>query len=721
MEMNERTHGVERSSRRETRTPDLARQEARLERRLCKFMRALSVWSRLVRTLTAALTIACIAVPSSAATDVLDTANFDTSISPKTDFYQYAVGGWRKTHPIPGDRTSWGSFDEVDKRNELRVREIMESPDVTDAAVGSERRKIGDYYAACTDTELIERNGFAPLRARLATVDTITGSASFAPIFAHLSATGAIAPGFAFGSEQDPKAATRVIASIGQGGTTLPTRDYYLAKDARSVAIRAALRQEIATSFTLVGDDAATAARESAAVLDLETKLATASKSPDALRDPFANYHPMPLARLETLAPGFDWPSYFSTAGVRANVLGTIDVNQPEFVHAFTGFVRDVPLATWKSYLRWRIIEAAGPAAPRALRSAAFAFSRELYGLKAQPPRTRTCVRATDGALGFAVGKVYVAKYFPPSARARAREEIAAIGAALRADIDVVPWMSAQTRAAAHKKFSKFSTLKVGYPDKWLDYTHLAVDRSDFLGDVLAARAFAFARDAAKIGKPVDRTEWGLTPQTVNAYYDPSMNEIVIPAGILEKPFFDPDADDAVNFGGIGVIIGHEMTHGYDDEGSDFDGDGNLHPIVTKADAARFHARVQCIIDQLDGFSVPGKLHLNGKLDAGEAAADLGGLTLSYRAMEAQFAKTGHPEPLGGFTAEQRYFLSFAQVWRENQRPQAERAQVLGDPHPVSRYRVDGTVADAGTFDAAFGVAPGDGMYRAPAKRCAIW
>jgi putative endopeptidase len=281
--------------------------------------------------------------------------------------------------------------------------------------------------------------------------------------------------------------------------------------------------------------------------------------------------------------------------------------------------------------------------------------------------------------------------------------------------------MSPRTRTAALRKLAKLGTLKVGYPSRWRDYSSLHIERGNFLGDVLAANRFAFIRDAQKIGKPLDRSEWGLTPQTVNAYYDPSMNEIVVPAGILEKPFFDPEADDAVNFGGIGVVIGHEMTHGYDDEGSDFDGDGNLNPIVTKADAARFHARVACIVNQLHAYKSSVGPRLNGQLDAGEATADLGGLTLSYRAMEAAFLKSGRPEPLGGFSAEQRFYLAYAELWRENQRPQAERAQILGDPHPIARYRVDGTVADAATFDLAFHVKPGDPMYRPPARRCAIW
>jgi predicted metalloendopeptidase len=468
--------------------------------------------------------------------------------------------------------------------------------------------------------------------------------------------------------------------------------------------------------------DGATAAnRETADVLRLETALARVSKEPDALRDPFANYNPMPLARLAALAPAFDWPAYFTRIGVSGPALARIDVGQPAFVAGFGAMLRSEPLGAWKSYLRWHILSGVGIALPQPFRDARFAFRRAVYGVTKQAERSRTCTDALDGALGFAVGKIYVAQYFPPAARERARREVASIRAALRADIDTVPWMSPATRAAARRKLAKFSTLKVGYPDRWRDYTALEIERANFLGDVIAGNRFAFARDAAKIGKPVDRTEWGLTPQTVNAYYDPSMNEIVIPAGILEPPFFDPNADDAVNFGGIGVVIGHEMTHGYDDQGSDYDGDGNLHPIVTPADSARFRKRVACIIDQANAYRTSSGLHLNGKLVAGEATADLGGLTLAYRAMEAAFAKRGRPAAIDGFTPEQRYYLSFAQIWRENDRPQAVRAQVLDDPHPVAPYRVNGTVSDEPEFDRAFAIAPGSPMFRSPTERCAVW
>jgi predicted metalloendopeptidase len=673
-------------------------------------------------SIVAALAIAFTAIPTSAATDVLNPAWFDPSVKPTNNFYQYAVGGWIRANPIPPDRTSWNSFEEVDQRNELRVRQILESPEVTLANVGTERRKIGDFYAACTDTDGIEASGTAALKPMLSAIASLRSADGIAAIVAEQNARGYSGNvGFAFGSEQDPKAATRVIAALGQGGLTLPTPEYYTDKDARSRAIRASYVKLLTRDFTLLGDSTAMAGTEAANVLGVETALARVSKSPDALRDPFANYHPMPLGSLRSLAPGFAWSTYFSTLGVTDAQLAKIDVGQPEFTTAFAKLTHALALDSWRSYLRWHTLDSVSTALPKAFRDAGFAFSHDVYGQAKQTPRKRTCDYATDGALGFAVGKIYVAKYFPPAARARARREIAGIRAALKSDIETISWMGPKTRAAALKKLAKLSTIKVGYPDHPRDYSTLHVDRSDFLRDELASATFERRLDLAKIGKPVDRTDWGLTPQTVNAYYDPAMNEIVIPAGILEKPFFDEAADDAVNFGGIGVVIGHEMTHGYDDQGSDYDGNGNLNPIVTKADAARYQKRVACIVHQADTFKTAVGLPLNGKLVSGEATADLGGLALAYRAMETQFAAHGRPDSLGGFTPEQRYFLSFAQVWRDNERLKAERAQVLADPHPVSIYRTNGTVSDSQNFDRAFDVKPGDGMYRAPAQQCGVW
>ncbi len=684
------------------------------------------ILSSFVRCAVTLVAVAALVAPSAAAApDALDTNNFDATVSPKTDFFRYAVGGWLARNTVPPDRAHWGSFDELQQRNELRVRRILESPAQSDAPEGTQRRKIGDFYAACTDLDGIESAGIRGVRPLLAAIARMQSTSELATLVADGDANGLAyagnTPGFSFGPEQDPRNATHVIAALGQGGLSLPTPEYYTSQTPRSKAIRSAFLRYARRTFALLGDDAARSDAEAKAVTRLETTLAKVSKPPDALRDPFANYHPMTLAQVEALAPRFAWRTYFARTRILPAGTARIDVGQPAFFTGLDAAIADVPLGDWKSYLRWHDVVAGGPALPKTYRDAAFAFAQTLSGATAQPLRSRTCTNATSGSLGFAVGRIYAQRYFPPAARARARREIALIKAALHDDIETVAWMSPTTRAAALAKLAKLSTIKVGYPDRWQSYATLRVERGDFLGDVLAADRFEFAREVAKIGKPLDRSEWGLTPQTVNAYYDPSMNEIVIPAGILEPPFFNAAADDAVNFGGIGAVVGHEMTHGFDDEGSDFDGDGNLHKIVTKADEARFHARVQCIVNQLDGYRTSVGLHLNGRLDAGEATADLGGTTLAYRALQSSLRGAPAPAPVDGFTPDQRFYLSWAQVWREKERPQAERAQVLADPHPVARYRVNGTISNQAAFNAAFGVRAGDGMWRPPDRRCQVW
>jgi predicted metalloendopeptidase len=669
-----------------------------------------------------ALAAFALATAPSRADDALDPAAFDPTVAPNVDFYRFATGGWLASHPIPADRDSWGSFDEARERSEQRLRELLEAPAQSDAPVGSERRKLGDFYAACTDLEDLEARGVDALAPSFAAIAAVTSAPRLGPLFARLAAESPdAAPGFNFGSEQDPAAATRVIAALGQGGLVLPGRDYYLSSDPRTKAIRAAYVRFVERSFILLGDGVPAAARETFGVLDLETALARVSRAPAGLRDPFENYHPMPLSALEARAPGFPWRAYLARAGVPAASLTRIDVAQPEFIAGFAALARLAPLGEWKSYLRWHELFGLEVALPHAFRDEGSAFRRAVFGPGSDPPRRRECVAATDAALGFALGKVYVAAYFPPAARERARREVAALRAALGSDLARLAWMGPATRAAALRKLSKLGTSKVGYPDRSRNYSALAVAGGRFLEDLLAANRFAFAHDAAKIGKPFDRSEWALTPQTVNAYYDASANEIVVPAGILQPPFFDPNADDAVNFGALGAIVGHELTHGYDAAGGKFDGDGNLNPILSPADAARFRRRVACVVAQAGAYKTAVGLHLRGALVADEATADLGGLTLAYRAMEASFAASGRPADVDGFTAEERFYLAWAQVWRENMRPERERELVLTDPHPVPAYRVNVTVSDQPGFLRAFAVTRGSPMYRAAARRCAVW
>ena len=674
----------------------------------------------------------CLAAIAAVALSSIGAATAASGPAPANEnFYEHVNAAWIAEHAIPKDRASYGSFDVLEQLNEERIRQIVAAPALEADPPGSEGRKIGDLYAACENTAQIDRAGIAALQPQFDAIAKLRSATDLARIAGtgDALASGGHPPLFAFGSEQDPKAATHVIAGLGQGGLTLPTPEYYSATDAKSVAIRDAYAKELRAMFALLGDDAPAATAEAAGVIAIETALAHGSKSPDQLRDPVANYHPMTAAALASLAPHLDFTTYFATVGLPGDAREKIDVGQPDFVKALDAAVATQPIPAWQSYLRWHALSAGGQELPSGYRDALFAFRSVLYGIPSQPTRERTCGLLVGGDLGFAVGKIYTARYFSPAAKARAASEIATIVGSLRQSIETVGWMGPQTRALALAKLAKLSTVKVGYPDKPMSYEKLAISPTDALGDVIASNRFEFARDVAKIGKPLDRTQWGLTPQTINAYYDPSMNEIVIPAGILQAPFFDEHATDAANFGGIGAVIGHELTHGYDDEGSDFDGNGNLNKIVTPEDEAKFHARVACIVKQADDYVASDGLHLNGKLDAGEATADVGGTTLAYNALghavgrdlESPAATPSPDAAVGAATPAQQFYMSWAKVWRANVRPQAERAQILGDPHPVSSYRVNATVSDEAPFYTAFGVKPGDAMYRPEAERCSVW
>jgi putative endopeptidase len=534
---------------------------------------------------------------------------------------------------------------------------------------------------------------------------------------AHLQALGVNAL-FAFGQMQDFTDSTQVIGVAYQGGLGLPDRDYYTKTDARSQKIRDEYVQHMARMFALLGESEAAAAADAKAVMGLETRLAEASMTRVERRDPDASYHPMTPAALQELTPHFAWDRFL--AATKAPSFTTINVGQPKFLEAVDRALADVPIATWRTYLRWRLIDDAAPALPAAFVKEDFDFNQGvLQGTREMQPRWRRCVAATDRALGFALGKRFVEEKFPPEAKARADRMVRNLIAALRDDLETLPWMSPATRKAAIAKLDAF-TPKIGYPDKWRDYSAYHVDRASYVVNVLQGRAFATRQNLDKIGKPVDRTEWGMTPQTVNAYYNPTRNEIVFPAGILQPPLFDAHADDAVNYGGMGAVIGHEMTHGFDDEGRKFDGKGDRRDWWTPEDAKNFLARAACVEQQFAGYVVEGDLHENGKLVLGESIADLGGLTIAYRAYH--MALGGKTAPvIDGFTGDQRFFLAWAQAWASQARPQFERMQVTVNPHPLGRFRAIGPVSNMPEFAKAFDCQAGDPMVRAGAARCKIW
>ncbi len=653
------------------------------------------------------------------ATHGFDLANLDRSASPCDDFDKFATGGWVKNNPIPADQPAWDGFSKLVDANEQELHQILDDAAKDKSAQpGSNWQKIGDYYASCMDESQIETAGLKPLDPELQRIANIKDSAGLNAEIARLQRMGVNAL-FAFGSEQDLKDSTQVIAGAGQGGLGLPDRQYYVDDDDRSKQLRTGYVQHMTNMFKLMGDSDAAAAAEAKTVLDVETSLAKASKKREDLRDPEANYHRMPLAQLDSLTPHISWASYFKEIGAPA--LKDTDIGQPDFFKQADADLASIALADWKTYLRWHLIHDVAGALPAKFVDENFSFySQTLTGAKQIPPRWKRCVRSTDRRLGEALGQYYVQRYFPPEAKASALAMVHNLMAALHDDLATLDWMSPATREQAIKKLAAIN-LKIGYPDKWRDYSAFKVDRGPYVENLLRGDSFEFARDLAKIGKPVDRNEWGMTPPTVNAYYNASMNEIVFPAGILQPPFFDPKADDALNYGGMGSVIGHEMTHGFDDEGSKFDAHGNLSNWWTAEDLKNFQARGECIAKQFSSFEIEPGLYGNGKLEEGESIADLGGLTISHAALEKALAGKPAPAPVDGFTAEQRFFLGWAQIWSANFRPEYARLIGKTDPHPLDQFRVNGPFSNIPAFAKAYGCGAESKMVRPEEQRCRIW
>ncbi|MBC7542896.1 MAG: M13 family metallopeptidase [Candidatus Sericytochromatia bacterium] len=645
-----------------------------------------------------------------------DIGNLDRSVKPTVDFYKYAIGGWQAKNPIPPEYSSWGSFHRLADQNQYALRAILDQAATNShARAGTNEQKIGDFYASFMDTARIEAAGIKPLQAELALIDAIQDRKSFIKALGHLHVRGAH-PLFNFGSTLDFKDSTQVIAEAVQGGLGMPDRDYYTKDDATSKDLRAAYVKHVAKILELAGDSKDAAARKAQVVMEIETTLAKASMTKVQRRDPNAVYNKKTAAELAALTPDFNWTEYFAAVG-RPDLKG-INVGQPDFFKVMDKHLTAVALSDWQTYFRWHLLNGTAGSLTEAFVQEDFDFSRKLSGAKVLRPRWKRGVSVTDGHLGEALGQIYAMKHFPPAAKARVLTMIKNINAVLREDLKTLDWMSPATRKAATAKLDTF-TVKIGYPDKWRDYSALKIDRTSYVANLLRANAFEWQRDLAKIGKPVDRTEWYMSPPTVNAYYDPTMNEIVFPAGILQPPFFDPQADDAINYGGIGAVIGHEITHGFDDSGAQFDPKGNLSNWWTPEDKTRFEALSSRIADQFDGYFVEKDIHVNGKLVVGESIADLGGLTLAYKALEKSVVGKARPKPIDGFTPEQRFFLGYAQVWASNSRPEYTRTLINTDPHPPAQFRVNGPLSNLAFFAKAFGARAGDPMVRKEASL--IW
>jgi putative endopeptidase len=647
----------------------------------------------------------------------LDVAGMDTTAEACTDFYQYADGKWLASNPIPSDRPRWGTFDELRQRNQNDLRDTLErlAADKS-AAAGSEERKLGDFYGACMDEAAIEAKGLAPVEPELARIDAIQDVPSLRAEVGRLQAMGVNAL-FAFGSEEDRKDASRVVAAALQGGLGLPERDYYLKTDEKSAALRDKYVAHVAKMLELAGSASEKAAADAKTILALETKLADASQNNVDIRDPDKTYHPMAIDTFAKQTPRLEWAAYFREQRVPASV--SVNVWQPDFFQAADKMLASEPLSAWKTYLRWQLLNTAAPTLPKKFVDEDFAFKgKTLAGTPEIQPRWKRCVTATDTALGMALGHIYVQEHFPPEAKKRADELVRNLLAALDDDLKELSWMSQETKKAAAGKLAAFTT-KIGYPDKWRDYSMLEVSRASHAANVLAANQYEWRRDLDKIGKPTDRTQWDMTPPTVNAYYNPPRNEIVFPAGILQPPFFYPEGDDAINYGAIGAVIGHEITHGFDNSGRKFDGKGNQVDWWTAEDAKKFDERANCIIEQFDGYFVEPDLHQNGKLVQGESIADLGGLTIAYRAYKKSLEGKPTPQPIDGLTADQRFFVANGRVWASNHRPEYARLLVQTNEHPLGKYRSIGTVANMPEFARAFGCGSSAPMIRA--TRCQIW
>lgn len=639
----------------------------------------------------------------------------DRSVSPADDFYTFANGGWQKNNPIPDDHASWGSFYLVHEKVQQQIHELLKTAaSNASAEQGSIAQKIGDFYFSGMNEAEIDKAGITPLKPELDQIASIKTMDDLHQAVAHLHSIG-VGVFFNFGSLQDFKNSSAMIAAVGQGGLGLPDRDYYLKNDEKFKAIREAYVAHIAASLELLGENPSAAKQKATKIMAIETQMAKASMSQEAQRDPYAVYHIMSTSDLQKANPNLQWNRYFTAMG--QSDLKSINCMTPDFFKNLNQMLAQNSIDDWKSYMTWHLIDAYAPYLSKPFVDEDFKMSQALSGVKEQLPRWKKVVQTESGALGFAIGKMYVETYFSEASKDKVRRIVQNIRDQLKKDLSSLAWMSPETRQAALKKL-ELMTERVGYPDTWWDYSTLPIARGSYALNVMRANQFLVKRDLNKIGKPIDKSEWAMTPQTVNAYYDPSMNQINLPAGILQPPFFDPEAPMAVNYGAIGFVIGHEITHGFDDQGAKFDGHGNLKDWWTPGDKARFKEATQCISDQYSRYVVGDNLKVKGPLVVGEATADLGGITLAYRAFKDS-ADYKNAKTVDGFTPDQQFFLGTAFVWAMNIRPEQLRNQVTVDPHPPAKLRVNGSLANIKAFQTAFEISDSNPMVNA--KRCVIW
>ncbi len=678
---------------------------------------------RLFRLLPVFLLLAAVAIVAQTDSTTKPAAGFsidniDKTLDPCVDFYQYACGNWLKKAEIPADQSAWVSFVELDERNLVTLREILEKTSVNDPGRSPIDQKIGDFYSSCMDEKTVDAKGLDSLKPELDRISTVSDKATLIDAVARVHLEGPN-PLFNFYSNSDLHNADQVIAYIDQGGLSLPDRDYYIKDDARMTEMRKHLVEEVTQMFTLAGQSPTQAAESAQTVLRIETALAKDSMDRTLRRDPKTRDHKMTREAAVAMAPNFYLDRYFAATG--APSFSELNVSNPEFFKQVNGVLESESLDNLKIYVSWHLLRGAAPWLSQPFVDASFKMRQALTGQKEIQARWKRCVELTDNSLGEALGQKYVELTFGADGKQRMLKMVDALEESLDTDIQNLSWMTADTKKQAKVKLQAIRN-KIGYPDAWRDYSSLTVVRGDLLGNFLRANEFESKREIAKIGKPLDRLEWGMTPPTVNAYYSSSYNEIVFPAGILQPPFFDKKMDDAVNFGGIGLVIGHELTHGFDDQGRKFDPQGNLHDWWTPEDGKEFEKRVSCVADEYSSFVAVDDLKLNGRLTLGENTADNGGARIALMALERMIAedKTGkEAQKIDGYTPEQRFFLGFARVWCEKRRPEYERTQVTTNPHSPGKWRVNGVVQNMPEFQQAWGCKAGQPMVSANA--CHVW
>ena len=669
-----------------------------------------------LRFVTAFAVLFSVCLSAMAQTAAFDTSRMDRSVEACDDFFQFANGSWVKNTQIPAAYSRWGSFNILAENNNNALKEILETAEKTKAPAGSNQQLISDFFASCMNEEAIEKAGSKPLNPYFKQIDKIKDTKDLQRQIATMHSFG-IPALFGFGAGPDAKNSSLNIANAGQGGLSLPNRDFYTKDDPKSVETRAKFVEYMTNMFKLLGDDADQAAGEAKTVLAIQTRLANASKSPVELRDPQKRYNKKSLAELAQMTPNISWTEYMQTRGVPP--VNEINVGQPDFFVEVNRMMTDVPISDWKTYLRWMTLNTAATRLSKPFVDENFNFySRYLQGTKEQQPRWRRCVGATDQAVGEALGAEYVKKNFTPEAQKRMGELIDNLFAAYRERLAQLDWMSPETRQKALAKLNTYQR-KIGFNQNPRGYAGLKISRKSFFENSLNVGQFEIARNLRDVGQKVDKTRWGMTPPTVNAYYNPSYNEIVFPAGILQPPFFNANADDPINYGAIGAVIGHEITHGFDDQGSQFDAEGNLKSWWTPEDRKRFEEKADCVANQFSGYQIQEGLNINGRLTLGENIADLGGLTMAFNAYQKSLEGKPKPANIDGFTPEQRFFLGYAQVWATKSTQEFERQQVLTDPHSNARYRVNGPLSNLPQFAEAFGCKTGDKMVRA--DFCKIW